>query len=134
MQTVPISQTRSPRRGFTLLEMLTTLAALIVVMGLMVSLARYVRNALAVEVTKDLLHRMDAMMQQYISRHPGVKHRWYRHSLGLIPAPTSYHLKRRFSAMPSKTTAVSCHFCVPKDCSPTNPSAGCRSRFTTMPC
>lgn len=52
--------------------MLTTLAALIVVMGLMVSLARYVRNALAVEVTKDLLHRMDAMMQQYTSRHPGI--------------------------------------------------------------
>ena len=40
--------------------MLTTVAALIIVLGLMVSLARYVRNALAVEVSKDLLHRMDA--------------------------------------------------------------------------
>ena len=58
--------------GFTLLEMLTTVAVLIIVLGLMVSLARYVRNELAVEVTKDLLHRMDAMMQQYATRHGGV--------------------------------------------------------------
>jgi hypothetical protein len=49
--------------------MLTTVAVLIVVLGLMVSLAHYVRNAMAVEMTKDLLHRMDAMMQQYMSRH-----------------------------------------------------------------
>jgi hypothetical protein len=34
-----------------------------------VSLARYVRNELAVEVTKDLLHRLDGALQQYISRH-----------------------------------------------------------------
>jgi hypothetical protein len=52
--------------------MLTTVAVLIIVLGLMVSLARYVRNALAVEVTKDLLHRMDALMQQYGVRHDGV--------------------------------------------------------------
>lgn len=57
------------RCGFTLLEMLTTVAVLIIVLGLMVSLARYVRNAMAVEVTKDLLHRIDAMMQQYSARH-----------------------------------------------------------------
>jgi len=60
------------RRGFTLLEMLTTVAVLIIVLGLMVSLARYVRNALAVEVTKDLLHRVDAMMQQYTAKYSGV--------------------------------------------------------------
>ena len=52
--------------------MLTTVAVLIIVLGLMVSLARYVRNAMAVEVTKDLLHRMDAMMQQYTARNGGV--------------------------------------------------------------
>jgi hypothetical protein len=52
--------------------MLTTVAALIILLGLMVSLARYVRNALAVEVSKDLLHRMDDMMRQYMSRHDGV--------------------------------------------------------------
>lgn len=52
--------------------MLTTVAVLIIVLGLMVSLARYVRNAMAVEMTKDLLHRMDGMMQQYIARHGNV--------------------------------------------------------------
>lgn len=57
------------RLGFTLLEMLTTVAVLIIVLGLMVSLARYVRNAMAVEMTKDLLHRIDRMMQQYSDRH-----------------------------------------------------------------
>ena len=49
--------------------MATTVAVLVIVLGLMVSLARYVRNELAVEVTKDLLHRLDALMQQYASRH-----------------------------------------------------------------
>jgi hypothetical protein len=52
--------------------MLTTVAALIIILGLMVSLARYVRNALAVEVSKDLLHRMDDMMRQYMNRHDGA--------------------------------------------------------------
>jgi hypothetical protein len=37
----------------------------------MVSLARYVRNELAVEATRDLLHRLDAMVQQYMARHDG---------------------------------------------------------------
>ena len=58
-----------PPRGFTLIEMLTTVAVLIIVLGLMVSLARYVRNELAIEVTKDLLHRLDAALQQYMVRH-----------------------------------------------------------------
>jgi hypothetical protein len=52
--------------------MLTTVAVLIIVLGLMVSLARYVRNAMAIEVTKDLLHRIDGMMQQYSTRHGNV--------------------------------------------------------------
>lgn len=60
------------RLGFTLLEMLTTVAVLIIVLGLMVSLARYVRNAMAVEMTKDLLHRIDLMMQQYSTRHGNI--------------------------------------------------------------
>jgi len=55
--------------GFTLLEMLTTVAVLVIVLGLMVSLARYVRNASAVEMTKDLLHKLDGMMQQYRLNH-----------------------------------------------------------------
>jgi type II secretory pathway pseudopilin PulG len=56
------------RKGFTLLEMLTTVAVLILVLGMMVSLAHYVRNELAVEATKDVLHRLDTMMQQYAAR------------------------------------------------------------------
>ena len=58
--------------GFTLLEMLTTVAVLVILLGLMVSLARYVRNALAVEVTKDLLHKLDGLMQQYQANHGGA--------------------------------------------------------------
>ena len=49
--------------------MLTTVLVLIIVLGLMVSLARYVRNALAVEATKDMLHKLDGLMQQYMARH-----------------------------------------------------------------
>ncbi|HEX4797450.1 MAG TPA: type II secretion system protein [Humisphaera sp.] len=56
---------RRPRRGYTLLEMLTTVAALIIVLGLMVSLARSVRSASAQELTKDLLRKLDVLMDQY---------------------------------------------------------------------
>jgi len=51
--------------GFTLLEMVTTVAALVILLGLMVSLARRVRNASAVDLTKDLLRRLDVLMSQY---------------------------------------------------------------------
>jgi prepilin-type N-terminal cleavage/methylation domain-containing protein len=53
------------RSGFTLLEMLTTVAALVILLGLMVSLARWVRDASAVDLTKDLLRRLDGLMDQY---------------------------------------------------------------------
>lgn len=66
----PLSRARP--RAFTLLEMLTTVAVLIVVLGLMVSLARYVRKELAIEVTKDLLHRLDQLAEQYVARHNRV--------------------------------------------------------------
>jgi len=56
-------------RAFTLLEMLTTVAALVIVLGLMVSLARHVRTASAQDLTKDLLHRLDVLMDQYEQRH-----------------------------------------------------------------
>jgi len=59
------------RTAFTLIEMLTTVAVLIIVLGLMVSLARYVRNLSAVEVTKALLHDLDHSMQEYMARHDG---------------------------------------------------------------
>jgi hypothetical protein len=57
------------RPGYTLVEMATTIAALIIVLGLMVSLARYVRNASAVELTKDLLRKLDTLMDQYEAHH-----------------------------------------------------------------
>ena len=62
-------------RGFTLLEMLTTVAVLIIVLGLMVSLARYVRNDLAVKTTKDLLHKLDEMMDRYRQDHADAEGR-----------------------------------------------------------
>ncbi len=46
--------------------MLTTIAILIIVLGLMVSLARHVRAASADQLTKDILHQFDEAMAQYI--------------------------------------------------------------------
>jgi len=57
------------RRGYTLLEMLTTVAALIIVLGLMVSLARSVRSASAQELTRDLLRKLDTLMDKYQAAH-----------------------------------------------------------------
>lgn len=53
------------RPAFTLLEMLTTVAALVIVLGLMVSLARHVREASAIQLTKRLLLSLDGLMSQY---------------------------------------------------------------------
>ena len=50
--------------------MVTTVAALVIVLGLMVSLARHVRNASAVELTKSVLRRIDRLMSQYEATHP----------------------------------------------------------------
>lgn len=58
--------------AFTLLEMLTTVAALVIVLGLMVSLARDVRNRSADQVTKDLLRKLDRLMQNYHDRYEGA--------------------------------------------------------------
>ena len=48
--------------------MLTTIAVLVIVMGLMVSLARRVRAQSAESVTKNLLRTLDALMTQYVDR------------------------------------------------------------------
>ena len=48
--------------------MLTTVAILVIVLGLMVSLARDVRNRSAERVTKDMLQKLDRMMGQYVER------------------------------------------------------------------
>ena len=69
----PTSNLKQPtsnslRRAFTLIEMLTTVAILVIVLGLMVSLARDVRNRSAERVTKDMLLKLDRMMGQYVER------------------------------------------------------------------
>src|SRR5215212_6174347 len=53
------------RRAYTLIEMLTTVAVLVIVLGLMVSLARDVRNRSADRLTNDLLSKLDRLMAQY---------------------------------------------------------------------
>jgi type II secretory pathway pseudopilin PulG len=57
------------RRGFTLIEMLTVVAALIILLGLMVSLAWDVRRQSSERLTKDLLRKLDVLMAQYVARH-----------------------------------------------------------------
>ncbi|MGA3066535.1 MAG: type II secretion system protein [Tepidisphaeraceae bacterium] len=52
--------------GFTLTEMLTTVAVLIILLGLMVSLARHVRLSASDQLTRDILHRLDEAMAVYI--------------------------------------------------------------------
>jgi hypothetical protein len=49
--------------------MLTTIAVLVIVLGLMVSLARRVRAQSAEEVTKALLTRLDGLVAEYQARH-----------------------------------------------------------------
>ncbi len=62
------SPRRPLRRGFTLTEMLTVVAALVIVLGLMVSLAWDVRRQSAERLTKDLLVKLDVLMAQYVAR------------------------------------------------------------------
>src|SRR5690242_19858807 len=60
---------RADRRGYTLVEMLTTIAVLVIVLGLMVSLARRVRAQSAEAVTKGLLIKLDGLVAQYQALH-----------------------------------------------------------------
>jgi len=62
---------RGRRSGFTLVELLTTVAALIILLGLMVSLARHVRSSSAEALTKDILRKLDEAMTVYASRNDG---------------------------------------------------------------
>ncbi len=59
------------RNGFTLVEMLTTVALLVIILGLMVSLARYVRRRSAEDLTRKVLVNLHTAMLQY-SRQYGV--------------------------------------------------------------
>lgn len=51
--------------AYTLIEMLTTVAVLIIVLGLMVSLARHVRSRASNDLTREILLKLDVLMQQY---------------------------------------------------------------------
>ncbi|MBV8780736.1 MAG: hypothetical protein JO353_05000 [Phycisphaerae bacterium] len=51
--------------------MLTTVAVLIIVLGLMVSMARYVRNQSANQLTSSVLHRLDMALRQYAAHNNG---------------------------------------------------------------
>jgi hypothetical protein len=52
--------------------MLATVAALVIVLGLMVSLARYVRRQASDQLTKQLLAQLDTLMRQYETRYHAV--------------------------------------------------------------
>ena len=58
-----------PRRAFSLIEMLATVAALVILLGLMVSLARYVRKQASDQLTKQLLAQLDTVVRQYQGRY-----------------------------------------------------------------
>jgi hypothetical protein len=55
------------RGAFTLVEMLTTVAVLVIVLGLMVSLARRVRSQSAKALTERVLLKLDDLMAQYVN-------------------------------------------------------------------
>jgi type II secretory pathway pseudopilin PulG len=59
------------RSAFTMIEMLTTVAILIILLGLMISLARHVRDQSAQLLTRDVLKELDSLMAQYIEHNDG---------------------------------------------------------------
>jgi hypothetical protein len=52
------------KSGFTLLDMLTTVAGLVIVLGMMMSLARYVRGRSAETLTRRVLGQLDRLVAQ----------------------------------------------------------------------
>jgi hypothetical protein len=52
--------------------MLATVAALVIVLGLMVSLARYVRRQASDQLTKQLLAQLDVLVRSYQTRYEAV--------------------------------------------------------------
>ncbi len=56
------------RDGFTLVEVLVTVAALIIILGLMANLARSVRRQASDRQTKFLLTTLDRLLDKYVAR------------------------------------------------------------------
>ena len=63
-----MSAPSSRRRGFTLVEVLVTVAALIIVLGLMANLARSVRRQASEAQTKYLLKTLTELLNKYVAR------------------------------------------------------------------
>src|SRR3954463_2350134 len=53
-------------RAFTLIEMMTTVAVLIIVLGLMVSLARFVRDRSANTLSREVLAELSYQLENYL--------------------------------------------------------------------
>ncbi len=68
MQNATFHIPHTRQSAFTVLELLTTLALLVVMLGLMVSLARYVRSTAADRMTRGMLLELDAQLSAYHSR------------------------------------------------------------------
>jgi type II secretory pathway pseudopilin PulG len=62
------SQIANRKSAFTILELLTTLALIVIVLGLMVSLARYVRANSADQVTRRVLLELETQLDAYHAR------------------------------------------------------------------
>ena len=56
---------RSRSRAFTLIELLTTVAVLVIVLGLMVSLARYARGQSSSASTRRLMVKLDGLVNEF---------------------------------------------------------------------
>src|SRR5438874_6116960 len=69
----PLAPRPSPL-GFTLIEMLTAVALLVIVLGLMVSLARYVRNRSATQLTREILANLNDAMSRYVEQYSAKPH------------------------------------------------------------
>ena len=59
------------RRGFTMIELLTSIAVLVIVFGLMISLSNFVRNTSATDLTVSLLRKLDDQLEQYSQKNGG---------------------------------------------------------------
>ena len=101
---------RRPLHGFTLVEMLTTVAVLVIVLGMMVSLARDVRTRSAERLTADLLHRLDNLVAQYRARSlkglPEAQARLYPIVHPLIDSDASDEAQLRANAMLNNSELV----------------------------